>query len=155
MRLDGSGQTFDNFTVKCGPVEHLEPGELVKISNVFANRDLTKVDAKERLQGTPAPDQTVDAADDTAQENSVPGVGIPQQATQVAFTNPADPTTPPTGRINSDAGLVAGIVAGKTPLGTGTPQGMQTMQPREFAVCDNAGNVYFSVLHGTQGHTTA
>lgn len=155
MHLDGAGNTFDNFTVKCGPVEHLEPGQLVQLFNVFANRDLTKIDANEKFTGTPSPGNTVDAPSDTAQENSVPGVEIPQQAAQVSFTTPGDPTTAPTGQINSDAGLVAGIVNGKTPIGGGTPQGMMTMQPREFAVCDNAGNVYFSAVHATQGHTTA
>ncbi len=85
MHLDGAGNTFDNFTVKCGPVEHLEPGELVQIFNVFANRDLTKIDTNERLSGTPSPGNTVTMPSDTAQENSVPG--IPDSGLQ-AFSAP-------------------------------------------------------------------
>ena len=85
MHLDGAGNTFDNFTVKCGPVEHLEPGELIQIFNVFANRDLTKIDTNERLSGTPSPGNTVTMPSDTAQENSVPG--IPDSGLQ-AFSAP-------------------------------------------------------------------
>jgi hypothetical protein len=72
MHLDGGGNTYDNFTVKCGPVEHLEPGQLVQLFNVFANRDLTKVDTNERLSGIAAQGTTVSMPSDTAQENSVP-----------------------------------------------------------------------------------
>ena len=72
MHLDGAGNTFDNFSVKCGPVEHLEPGQLVQLFNNFANRDMTKIDVNERLTGRPAPDSTVAMPDDTAQENSIP-----------------------------------------------------------------------------------
>jgi hypothetical protein len=85
MHLDGGGNTYDNASIRCGPVEHLEPGQLIQLFNVFANRDLSKVDPQERLNGTAAPGNTVAAADDTAQENSVPGV--PDQALQ-AFTAP-------------------------------------------------------------------
>jgi len=81
MHLDGGGNTFDNFTVKCGPVEHLEPGQLIQLFNVFANRDLTKIDTNERLSGSPSPGNNVVFPDDTAQENSVPAV--PDHALQV------------------------------------------------------------------------
>jgi hypothetical protein len=154
MHLDGVGNTFDNFTVKCGPVEHLEPGELVQLFNVFANRDLTKIDCVERLTGVPAGGNTIAMPSDTAQENSVPGVEIEQQRVQLALTTPTDPTSAPTGQINSDAGLVAGITAGKTPYNS-TTTAMQTMQPREFAFCDSTGNVYYAVIHATAGHTAA
>ena len=73
MKLGNGGVTFDNVTVKCGPVEHLEIGELVQLFNVFQNRDLSKVDPNERLSGTPSPGQTVAMPSDGAQENSVTG----------------------------------------------------------------------------------
>jgi hypothetical protein len=85
MHLDGGGNTYDNFTVKCGPVEHLEPGQLVQMFNVFANRDLNKIDTNERLTGVPAGGQTVNMPSDTAQENSVPAE--PDRGLQ-AFTAP-------------------------------------------------------------------
>jgi hypothetical protein len=72
MHLDGAGNAFDNFTVKCGPVEHLEPGQLIQLFNVFNNRDLTKVDTNERLTGVPTPGNTVAMPDDGDKENSVP-----------------------------------------------------------------------------------
>ena len=77
MHLGGDGVTFDNFDVRCGPVEHLEPGQLVQLLNVFANRDLAKIDTNERIDGIPSPGQTVEMPDDGAQENSVPAVSIP------------------------------------------------------------------------------
>jgi hypothetical protein len=85
MHLDGGGKTYDNATIRCGPVDHLEPGQLIQLFNVFANRDLSKIDPQERLNGAAAPGNTVAAANDTAQENSVPGV--PDQALQ-SFTAP-------------------------------------------------------------------
>jgi hypothetical protein len=85
LHLDGGGNTYDNATIRCGPVEHLEPGQLIQLFNVFANRDLSKIDPQERLNGAAAPGNTVAAASDTAQENSVPGV--PDQALQ-SFTAP-------------------------------------------------------------------
>jgi len=83
MHLDGIGNTFDNFSVKCGPVEHLEPGELIQLFNVFSNRDLSKIDTGERLTGNPAPANTIVASNDTAQENSVPAQ---PDAALMAFT---------------------------------------------------------------------
>ena len=73
MKLDGAGNTFDNVSVECGPVKHLEAGELIQLFNVFQNRDLSKIDTNERLTGTPSPGQTTAMPSDTAQENSVPG----------------------------------------------------------------------------------
>jgi len=85
MHLDGAGNTFDNFTVKCGPVEHLEPGQLVQLFNVFANRDLGKIDPNERLTGQAGTGASVAMSDDAAKENSV--TGTPDQGLQV-FTAP-------------------------------------------------------------------
>ncbi|HXI73446.1 MAG TPA: hypothetical protein VNN22_24145 [Verrucomicrobiae bacterium] len=77
MRLDGAGATFDNFTVRCGPVEHLEAGQLVQLFNLFNNRDLTKIDTNERVTGQPSPGSTVDMPSDNAQENSVAADPLP------------------------------------------------------------------------------
>jgi hypothetical protein len=81
LHLDAGGNTFDHFTVQCGPVEHLEPGQLVQLFNTFANRDLARIDTGERLTGVPAPNSTILMPADTAQENTV--TGIPDQAFQV------------------------------------------------------------------------
>jgi hypothetical protein len=81
MHLDAAGVAFDHFTVQCGPVEHLEPGQLVQLFNTFANRDLARIDTGERLTGIPAPNRTVPMPADAARENTV--TGLPDQALQV------------------------------------------------------------------------
>ena len=108
MHLDGSGNTYDNFTVKCGPVEHLEPGQLVQLFNVFANRDLTKIDTSERLTGTPAPTNTVVMPSDTVRENSI--YGIPDQALQV-FSAPDTTNTGVTNAITHNPAAGQSTVA--------------------------------------------
>jgi hypothetical protein len=75
MHLGGDGITFDEASVKCGPVQHLEAGELVQLFNLFANRDLSKIDTNERVDGTVG-GQTVTMPVDSAQENSIPGKPI-------------------------------------------------------------------------------
>jgi len=92
LHLDARGNTFDHFTVQCGPVEHLEPGQLVQLFNTFANRDLARIDTGERLTGVPAPNSTILMPADTARENTV--TGIPDLALQV-FSAPdaANPGT--------------------------------------------------------------
>jgi hypothetical protein len=153
MHLDGAGNTFDNFQVKCGPVEFLEPGQLVQLFNVFQNRDLTKIDTNERLSGKPSPGNTIAMPDDSARENSVPGISDDSQHVVTDYATPGDPTTPIAAQSNLDAGIVTTIVAGKTPVGSAA--GMKTMQPRELALCDNTGTVFYAAVHATEGHTTA
>jgi hypothetical protein len=77
MRLDSAGTTFDDFDVKCGPVEHLEAGQLVQLFNVFTNRDLGKIDAGERSSGLPSQSSTVEMPDDSPVENTVPSTQLP------------------------------------------------------------------------------
>lgn len=57
--------------VSCGPVEHLEAGDLVQLFNIFANRDLNKIDPWERITGQTAGGAGSQPVQNTAKENSM------------------------------------------------------------------------------------
>jgi hypothetical protein len=67
-----NGVTTAKTTVKCGPVEHLDIGELIQIFNLFTNRDLSKINPSERLAGTDMSGGQVTLGNDGPKENSVP-----------------------------------------------------------------------------------
>lgn len=71
---DGQGKTLALSTIKCGPVAHLEAGELVQLFNLFANRDLNKINPWERITGTTSQSQTGSPTVSTPKENSTEGV---------------------------------------------------------------------------------
>ncbi len=56
--------------VRCGPVEHLEAGQLVQLFNLFQNRDLARINPNERSSGLPNGGVNAAMPDDTAKENS-------------------------------------------------------------------------------------
>ena len=80
------GVVWAKASVSCGPVEHLEAGQLVQLFNIFANRDLAKIDPWERITGTSSAGGNGGAVDNTAKENSVNGVPVRYQ-TGVGATN--------------------------------------------------------------------
>ena len=153
MHTDGAGGTFDNFDVRCGPVEHLEPGELVQLFNLFQNRDLTKVDTNERLTGTPAPGMKVVMPADSAQENSVPAEPLPVVSNNVYVGDDGNIG----GQMVHSAKLIADIHAATTPtpVAGATTASIKTMQPREVMMCDADGNQFYAIVHITDGYTKA
>jgi hypothetical protein len=146
----GNGVTTAKTTVHCGPVPHLEAGELVQIFNLFANRDLSKINPAERSGGTSMSGGQVALGSDTPKENSVPANPVPAENNNVYVSGGAI-----AGQTIQSAPMVASLVAGKTPYNGNTTASMQTMQPREFAFCDSTGNVYYAVVQATAGHTAA
>lgn len=136
--------------IQCGPVDHLNPEELLQLANVFWNRDRAHIDMTARLTGAASSSQSDLSLTAAAKENSMPSPSIPAEDNNVYITGGAV-----AGATVQSGILVSNIVAGKAPISGGTPQGMMTMQPREMAVCDNAGNVFYSAVQATQGHTTA
>jgi len=150
MFTPGSNVTTARTTVSCGPVKTLEAGELVQLFNLFTNRDLSKINPNERTSGTDQGGGSVTLGSDSPKENSSPAESVPVETNNVVVSGGAV-----TGQTIQSAALVAGIVSGKSPISGGSAGGMQTMQPRELAVCDNAGNVYYAAVQATQGHTTA
>jgi hypothetical protein len=150
MFTPGSNVTTAKTTVNCGPVQHLEAGELVQLFNLFTNRDLSKINPNERSSGASLGGGDVTLGSDSPKENSSPAQSLPVETNNVVVSSGAV-----TGQTIQSAAIVAGIVSGKTPISGGSAGGMMTMQPRELAVCDNAGNVYYAAVQATQGHTTA
>jgi len=78
LRCDANGNAFAEYSVKCGPVEHLEPGQLVELFNIFAHRDLLRIDPWERITGLTNPSSSISSGGDTAAENS--SQGAPKQS---------------------------------------------------------------------------
>jgi len=67
-----AGVTTAKTTVNCGPVQHLEAGELVQLFNLFANRDLSKINPGERSSSASLSGGQVTLGADSPKENSVP-----------------------------------------------------------------------------------
>ena len=65
-----TGITSAKTQVRCGPVEHLEPGQLVQLFNLFQNRDLGRINPNERTSGLPNGGANAGMPDDTAKENT-------------------------------------------------------------------------------------
>jgi hypothetical protein len=131
--------------ISCGPVNHLNPEQLIQLANVFRNRDRARVDVGARLTGASSSSQSDLSLAATAKENSVPAPALPVETNNVYIAGGAV-----AGQTIQSASKVAGIVAGKTPIGTAA--GMMTMQPREISICDNAGNDFKVVYQATEGH---
>lgn len=90
----GSGVTTARTTVHCGPVDHLEAGELVQIFNLFCNRDLSRINPAERTGGTSMSGGSVTLGSDSPMENSVAATPVAAvqnfaapDATQSGITN--------------------------------------------------------------------
>jgi hypothetical protein len=142
----------NHIRIEVGPSKHLQPQDWNAMLQFFRYRR-TYIGSSVRATGQGDQTASVDMPLNTPDANTVPGQATQQQTLEIAYTNPANPAAGTTGQINSDAGLVADITNGKTPANGATPQSMITMQPREMAVCDNAGNVFYAAIHATQGHT--
>jgi hypothetical protein len=71
---DGTGSEWRlaaRHTIQCGPVNHLEPGYLIQLWNLFVDRERSGIDAYQRLTGGVS-SQQVDLSHEAARENSVP-----------------------------------------------------------------------------------
>ena len=56
-------------TINCGPVNHLEPGYLIQLYNLFAQRNLRRINAQQKLTGIPS--SQVDLSTTDSKENTV------------------------------------------------------------------------------------
>lgn len=65
-----TGLTSARTQVRCGPVAHLEAGQLVQLFNMFQNRDLSRINPNERASGVPNGGANAGMPDDTAKENT-------------------------------------------------------------------------------------
>ncbi len=73
LRMRPDGAVWAVSDISCGPVEHLEAGQLVQLFNIFANRDLSKIDPWERITGQTGNGGNQSAVANTPKENSVTG----------------------------------------------------------------------------------
>lgn len=142
----------NHIRIDVGPSKHLSPQDWSSMLEFFRRR-LPLMPSSVRATGAGAGGGNVDMALNSSDENTVPGQTVDSQHQLLTYATLTDPTSSVKGASNLDTGLVASITAGKTPVGTAP--GMVTLQPRAMAVCDNAGNNFFAVIHATQGHTTA
>jgi len=71
----GNSVTTATTTIHCGPVSHLEAGELLQIFNLFTNRNLSQINPNERA-GISMSGGSVTLGNDGPKENSVPAIAI-------------------------------------------------------------------------------
>jgi hypothetical protein len=121
IKSPATGLTSAKTSVRCGPVAHLEPGQLVQLFNLFTNRDLNKINPNERTSGLPNGGLNAAMPCETAKENTTQGE--PDEGQQM-FTAPDSVTTanfngiqhdPANGQIN----VTTYLPASSTPVGTG------------------------------------
>ncbi|MDE2096172.1 MAG: hypothetical protein KGL39_02930 [Patescibacteria group bacterium] len=125
MRPDGT--VWATSEIACGPVEHLEAGQLVQLFNIFANRDLAKIDPWERITGQTGGGSGNGAVASTPLQNSVKSAPALQT---VALTGVDPLNTSGTVRQNiaQDATTgqthVAQVDSTNTPIANATALGM-------------------------------
>lgn len=94
-----TGLTSSKTTIKCGPVAHLEPGQLVQLTNAFGNRDFSRINPNERTSGLVNGGLNAAMPDDTAKENTT--LAQPDAAYQI-FSAPAAGDSTKTNSIQND-----------------------------------------------------
>jgi hypothetical protein len=90
---DGTGSEWRlaaRHTIACGPVNHLEPGYLVQLTNLFWNRNRSGIDAYQRLTGVLSSSQ-IDLSAEAARENSIPA--NPDHSQQIIYAPDAADAT--------------------------------------------------------------
>ncbi|MEI8290349.1 MAG: hypothetical protein WCH99_12835 [Verrucomicrobiota bacterium] len=92
-------------SISCGPVDHLEPGYLVQLTNMFLNRGRTGIDANQRLSGNSSSNR-VDLTSQTSGENSNPATALP---TSMHFVFEDTDGSQTVLKVDSEKGLVYGI----------------------------------------------
>ena len=151
MFSPGGGFASAEFDVKCGPVQHLEAGELVQLFNLFCNRDFSKINPNERTSGASISGGGGDIGGDSPRENSSPAQPVPIVQNFIYLDGGGHTT----GQINHSAEIIAGILAATTPTPVSgySATDVKTMQPREVKLCDDAGNQFYAIVHMTGGYT--
>jgi hypothetical protein len=78
----GENKLAARTSISCGPVNHLEPGYLIQLSNLFINRNRVNIDPNQRLGSLSA--TQLDLSSDGTLENSLPAVPVPSVRAQVS-----------------------------------------------------------------------
>jgi hypothetical protein len=110
MFSPSAGITSAKTTVRCGPVAHLEAGELVQLLNLFTNRDFSKINPNERASGFNASGGSAAFGSDSVKENSSPAPVIPTSSNLVSV----DGSNVINGTATFDTSVIPTNVAGLT-----------------------------------------
>jgi hypothetical protein len=144
----------NHVRIEVGPSKHLQPQDWAGMFNFFRYRRTFMISSV-RATGYGDASSNVDMPLNTADANTVPGLAVEQQASQLTYNTPGDPTSGVAGQINHDSSLIQTTLAATTPTPyTGfSATDIKTMQPREIKVCDDSGNPYYIIVHATGGYT--
>lgn len=145
----GDDRLAAQTSVSCGPVNHLEPGYLVQLHNLFWNRNRSGIDAYQRMTGSTASSQ-VDLSATAPKENSMPSEPVPITTNHAYVSGGAI-----AGQVKNDAKGIADILAATTPtpIAGETADSIKLMKPREVQMCDDSGNTFYAIVQMTGGYT--
>jgi len=136
------GLLVAKHSISCGPVNHLEPGYLVQLTNMFWNRSKSGVNANQRLNGQTSGSQ-VDLSSTDSKENSTAAQGVPSVQNIVSVAAGAI-----AGQIILSAPAIAAIASAEgAPVAGSTPANV--VQPQETVIYDqNCNQQYCIILRG-------
>jgi hypothetical protein len=143
----GDDRLCAQHRINCGPVNHLEPGYLIQLTNLFINRDRARIDAAQRTSGTTASSQ-VDLTSSVPKENTTAAAPLPVESNHVYVTGGVV-----AGQVVNSAKEVSTILAATTPTPVIDATAMKTMKPREIKVCADDGSEYYIIVLASGGHT--
>ena len=143
-----AGLLVARHTISCGPVNHLEPGYIVQLTNLFWNRHKSGIDANRRLSGNVSSNTTDLSVSADAKENATDANPVPITTNNVFVDSGAI-----AGQTIQDAAGVAAVLAAATPTPIVSAADMRVQKPREMAACDTVGNTFFVVAQVTGGYT--
>jgi hypothetical protein len=133
-----AGRLVAQHSISCGPVNHLEPGYMVQLTNLFVNRNRSGIDAHQRLTGATSNNQ-VDLSSTSAKENSMPAEPVPVTTNNAYVSGGAL-----AGQIVHDSKAVATILAATTPTTiNGDPK---IMKPTEMLIYDQNCNPQYAIF---------
>jgi hypothetical protein len=139
----GDGRLLAHHQITCGPVNHLEPGFLVQLHNLFHNRNRSGIDPNQRLSGLTGSSGQLDLTSKAPVGNSEPSAPVPIESNNVYVSGGAV-----VGQTIQSAKVVADVLAATTPTPVSpfTADDVKQMKPRELKVCDESGNVGYAIF---------
>src|ERR1035437_8848489 len=161
----GDGRLVARHVINCGPLNHLEPGYLIQLFNLFVNRQRGGIDAYQRLSGGMSGTQ-VNLTNEAARENSVPAnadfshhIVYAPDATDATKSNVIahdaanggqviNQKVNSTGTVNAAAGSIT------TKLTDLSDAANKDSTHRWFYICDSAGTLLKSKMLGTAPEST-
>jgi hypothetical protein len=144
-----AGLMVAKHSISCGPVNHLEPGYLVQLTNMFWNRSKSSVNANQRLSGQTAGSQ-VDLSATDSKENSTAAAAVPSVQNIVSVSG-----STVNGQMINSAPAIAAVLAATTPTAVNTANPPSVVQPQETVVYDQNCNQQYCIIHRGGAYTKA